>query len=37
MDKKAALENIGEDGFFEVKDGKTKILYSSYNGVGKFF
>ena len=22
--------------FFEVKDGKTKILYSSYNGVGKF-
>ena len=23
--------------FFEVKDGKTKILYSSYNGVGKFF
>ena len=23
--------------FFEVKNGKTKILYSSYNGVGKFF
>ena len=22
--------------FFEVKDGKTKILYSSFNGVGKF-
>ena len=22
--------------FFEVKGGKTKILYSSYNGVGKF-
>jgi len=22
--------------FFEVKDGKTKILYSSYNGEGKF-
>ena len=22
--------------FFEVKDGKTKILYSSYNRVGKF-
>ena len=22
--------------FFEVKDGKTKILYSSYNGAGKF-
>ena len=35
MDKKAALENIGEDGFFEVKE-KTKILYSTYNGVGKF-
>ena len=22
--------------FFEVKNGKTKILYSRYNGVGKF-
>ena len=22
--------------FFEVKDWKTKILYSSYNGEGKF-
>ena len=22
--------------FFEVKNGETKILYSSFNGVGKF-
>ena len=22
--------------FLEVKNGKTKILYSSFNGVGKF-
>jgi general stress protein YciG len=33
------LTNRGYDDqiiFFEVKDGKTKILYSSYNGAGKF-